>query len=114
MDDHADTWARIVEMVRARFPGDEPAVQALARATYDAEETVAYAFAQDTDDEVQVILDAALGAAQLRGEDMDLMVRHGGCAAGARGDPPRERSPRLGDQRRGAQRGQRRRVRQLR
>jgi hypothetical protein len=51
MVDHPDTWARIVEMVLARYPGDEPVAQAFERATYDAEETAAYAAAQDTDEE---------------------------------------------------------------
>jgi hypothetical protein len=42
MADHPDTWARLIEMALARFPGDEPAAKPFARATYNAEETVAY------------------------------------------------------------------------
>jgi hypothetical protein len=68
MVDHPDTWARIIEIARARFPGNEPAVQAFARDTYDAEDTVAYAAAQDADDEEQAVLDAARRAGQLQGE----------------------------------------------
>jgi hypothetical protein len=68
MADHPDTWARIIEMARFRFPGDEPAMQAFAREAYDAEETAAYAAAQGADDEEQAVLDAAPRVAQLRGE----------------------------------------------
>jgi hypothetical protein len=68
MVDHPDTWARIIEMALAQFPGDEPAAQAFERATYGAEETAAYAATQDTDNKDHSILDAARGAAQLRGE----------------------------------------------
>jgi peptidoglycan/xylan/chitin deacetylase (PgdA/CDA1 family) len=65
MADHPDTWARIIEMARARFPGDESTAHAFARETYDAEETTAYAAAQDAEDEQQAILEAARGAEQL-------------------------------------------------
>jgi hypothetical protein len=68
MADHPDTWARIIEMARARFPGDESTAHAFARITYDAEETTAYATAQDTEDEQKAILDAARGAEQLYAE----------------------------------------------
>jgi hypothetical protein len=68
MADHPDTWARIIEMARARFLSDEPAAQAFARETYDAEETAAYAAAQDADDEEQAVLDAARRAGQLHVE----------------------------------------------
>jgi hypothetical protein len=43
--------ARIIEMVCARFPGDEPTAQAFTRDAYDAEEITAYAASQDVDDE---------------------------------------------------------------
>jgi hypothetical protein len=68
MADHPDTWARIVEMARVRFPGNEPAGQAFAQFTYDTEEMAAYAAAQDADDDEQFVLDAARRAAQLRAE----------------------------------------------
>jgi hypothetical protein len=45
MADRPDTSARIIEMARARFPGDEPAAQAFVRDAYDAKETAAYAAA---------------------------------------------------------------------
>jgi hypothetical protein len=41
MADHPDTWARIVEMARIWFPGNEPAAQFM----YNMEETMAYAAA---------------------------------------------------------------------
>jgi peptidoglycan/xylan/chitin deacetylase (PgdA/CDA1 family) len=66
--DNPDTWARIVEMACARFPGHESAAQAFARFTYDADETAAYAATMDTDDKEQAVLDAARGAAQVRAE----------------------------------------------
>jgi hypothetical protein len=66
MADHPDIWARIVEMACARFPGNESAVQAFARFTYDADETAAYAATMDTDDKEQAVLDTARGAAQVR------------------------------------------------
>jgi hypothetical protein len=65
---HPDTWASIIKMARARFSGDEPAAQTFTRETYDAEETTAYAVAQDAEDEQQVVLEAARGAAQLCAE----------------------------------------------
>jgi hypothetical protein len=68
MADHPDTWARIIQMARARFPSDEPAAQAFARDAYDAEENAVYTAVQDAEDEQHAVLDAARGAAQLRGE----------------------------------------------
>jgi hypothetical protein len=69
MADYPDTWARIIEMARAQFPGDEPAAQAFTRDVYDAEDTAAYAAtAQDADDEQHAVLDAARRVAQLCGE----------------------------------------------
>jgi hypothetical protein len=50
MAKHPNTWARIIEMARARFLGNEPAAQAFVRDAYDAEETAAYAAAQDAAD----------------------------------------------------------------
>jgi hypothetical protein len=65
MANHHATLARIVEMARIRFIDNEPAVQAFARFTYDAEEIAAYAPNQDADDEEHVVPDAACGAMQL-------------------------------------------------
>jgi hypothetical protein len=45
MADCPDTLARIIEMARARLPGDEPTTLAFVRDAYDAEETAAYAAA---------------------------------------------------------------------
>jgi hypothetical protein len=67
MADHPNTWARILKMAHAQFPSNEPAAQAFARFTYDAEETAAYAATMDADDEERAILDAARGVAQVRG-----------------------------------------------
>jgi hypothetical protein len=58
--------ARIIEMARTRFPGDEPTAQAFTRDAYNAEEITAFAAAQDIEDEQQAILDTARRAAQLR------------------------------------------------
>jgi hypothetical protein len=49
MADHPDTWARIIEMARARFLGNEPAMQAFTWFMYDTEETMAYAATMDAD-----------------------------------------------------------------
>jgi hypothetical protein len=68
MADHPDTWARIIEMARAQFPGDEPVAQAFAGDMYNAKETATCAAAQEADDEEQAILGTARGAAQLRAE----------------------------------------------
>jgi hypothetical protein len=65
MANHHATLARIVEMACIRFLDNEPAVQAFARFTYDAEETAAYAPNQDADNKEHAIPDAACGAMQL-------------------------------------------------
>jgi hypothetical protein len=43
MADHRATWARLREVARQRYPDDDMAAEAAARALFDAEEAASYA-----------------------------------------------------------------------
>jgi hypothetical protein len=59
MKDHRATWARIMEMARARFPRNEPTAEASrgSRTTWRRQ--------QDADDKERTILDATCGEMRL-------------------------------------------------
>jgi ABC-type nitrate/sulfonate/bicarbonate transport system substrate-binding protein len=81
MTDHPDTWARMIEMARARLPATSPR-RKHSWDTYDVEETAVYVVAQDVEDEQQAILEAARGAAQLCSELRGEAASSASAAAG--------------------------------
>jgi hypothetical protein len=53
MADHRATWARLREVVWQRYPDDDMAAEAAARALFDAEEATSYAADLDAREEEQ-------------------------------------------------------------
>jgi hypothetical protein len=68
MADHRATWVRVREVARQRYPDDDMAAEATARALFDAEEAASYAADLDAQEEEQAILGMARAATRLRGE----------------------------------------------
>jgi hypothetical protein len=68
MADHRATWVRLRKVARQRYPDDDMAAEAVARALFDAEEAAAYAAGLDARAEEQDVLDTVLAATRLRGE----------------------------------------------
>jgi hypothetical protein len=59
MADHRATWVRLREVARQRYPDDDMAAEAAARARFDAEEAASYAANLDARADEQDILDTA-------------------------------------------------------
>jgi hypothetical protein len=68
MADHRATWVRLRAVARQRYPDDDMAAEAAARALFDKEEAASYATDLDTRAEEQDVLDMARAATRLRGE----------------------------------------------
>jgi hypothetical protein len=68
MADHRATWVRLRAVARQRYPDDDMAVEAAARALVDKEEAASYAADLDARAEEQDVLDTAHAATRLRGE----------------------------------------------
>jgi hypothetical protein len=68
MADHWATWARLRAVARQRYPDDDMAAEAAARALFDKEEVASYAADLDARAEEQDVLDTARAATHLRGE----------------------------------------------
>jgi hypothetical protein len=68
MTDHRATWVRLREVARQRYPDDDMAAEATARALFEAEETASYAADLDVRAEEQDVLDTSRAATRLRGE----------------------------------------------
>jgi hypothetical protein len=76
------TWARLREVARQRYPDDDLATEAAARAHFDAEETAAYAAGLDAQVEEQGVLDTARTATRLRGELREELRAEGSSGSG--------------------------------
>jgi hypothetical protein len=81
MADHRATWARLREVAWQRYPDDDRAAEAAARALFDPEE-VSYAVDLDARAEEQGILDSARAATCLRGELREELRAEGSGASG--------------------------------
>jgi hypothetical protein len=82
MADHQATWARLREVARQRYPDDDLAAEAAARALFDAEEAPSYAADLDARAEEQSILDTERAATRLRGELREKLRVEGSSAGG--------------------------------
>jgi hypothetical protein len=82
MADHRATWVRLREVARLRYPSDNMAAEAAARALCDAEEVASYAADLDARAEEQDILDTTRAATRLRGELRKELRAEGSGAGG--------------------------------
>jgi hypothetical protein len=82
MADHRATWVRLREVARQRYPDDDMAVEAAARALFDAEEAASYAADLDARAEERGVLDRARAATRLRGELREELRAEGSGACG--------------------------------
>jgi hypothetical protein len=82
MADHRATWVRLREVARQRYPDDDMAAEAAARALFDAEEAASYAADLDARVEEQDVLDTARAATCLGGELREELRAEGSDAGG--------------------------------
>jgi hypothetical protein len=82
MAGHRSPWSRLREVARQRYPDDDLAAKAAARAFFDAEEAASYAADLDARAEEQGILDTARAATRLRGELREELRAEGSGAGG--------------------------------
>jgi hypothetical protein len=82
MADHQATWVRLREVARQRYPDDDMAAEAVARALFDAEDASSYAADLDARVEEQDVLDTACAATRLRGELREELRAEGSGADG--------------------------------
>jgi hypothetical protein len=82
MADHRATWVRLKKVVRQRYPDDNMAAEAAARALFDAEEAASYTADQDARVEEQDVLDTARVATRPRGELREELRAEGSGAGG--------------------------------
>jgi hypothetical protein len=82
MADHRATWVRLREVARQRYPDDDMAVEATARALFETEEVASYAADLDARAEEQDVLDMARATTRLRGELREELRTEGSCADG--------------------------------
>jgi hypothetical protein len=68
MADYRATWARLREVAQQRYPDDDLAAEATARALFDAEKAASYAADLDARAEEQGVLDTRRTATRLRGK----------------------------------------------
>jgi hypothetical protein len=64
MADHRATWVRLREEARQRYPDDDMAAEAAARALFDVEEAASYAADLDARAKEQDFLDTARDTSQ--------------------------------------------------
>jgi hypothetical protein len=77
MADHRATWVRLRAVARQRYPNDDMAAEAVARALIDKEEAASYAADLDARAEEQDILDTVHATTRLRGELQDELRAEG-------------------------------------
>jgi hypothetical protein len=82
MADHRATWARLRDVARQRYPDDDLAAEAAARALFDAEEATSYATDLGARAEEQGVLDTARATTCLRGELWEEQRAEGSSAGG--------------------------------
>jgi hypothetical protein len=80
MADHQATWVRLREVALQRYPDDDMAAEAAARALFDAEEAASYAADLDARAEEQDVLDTSRAATRLRGELREELRAEGSSA----------------------------------
>jgi hypothetical protein len=68
MADHRATWAKLRKVARHRYPDNDRAADATARALFDAEEAASYAVDLDARAEERGVLDTTRPAMRLRCE----------------------------------------------
>jgi hypothetical protein len=68
MADHRAIWVRLRAVARQRYPDDDMAAKAAARALFDKEEAASYAADLDARAEEKDVLDTARATTRLRGE----------------------------------------------